>query len=92
MSKKLFVGGLSWNINDSDLQNAFAKFGEVEDAVVIKDRDSGRSRGFGFVTFVDDDSADKATSEMNETQLDGRSIKVSEAKERAPRDNNRSRW
>ncbi len=91
MSKKLFVGGLSWNLSDSDLQNAFAKFGEVEDAVVIKDRDSGRSRGFGFVTFADAESADKATSEMNETQLDGRSIKVSEAKERVPRDN-RSRF
>jgi RNA recognition motif-containing protein len=82
MSKKLFVGSLSWDTNDHGLREAFAQFGEVTEAKVITDRDSGRSRGFGFVTFADEDAAEKAKSAMNETQLDGRTIRVDVANER----------
>ncbi len=82
MSKKLFVGSLSWNTDDHGLRQAFDPFGPISEAKVITDRDSGRSRGFGFVTFDDDDSADKAISAMDGTELDGRSIKVNVAHEK----------
>ena len=85
MSKKLFVGSLSWDTDDHGLRSAFERFGDVTDAKVITDRDTGRSRGFGFVTLSDASAADRAISEMNGAQLDGRSINVNEAKERAPR-------
>ncbi len=84
MSKKLFVGSLSWDTNDDGLNAAFSPFGEISEAIVISDRDSGRSRGFGFVTFNDDDAADKAVAALNGTELDGRTIRVdvAQAKER----------
>lgn len=82
MSRKLFVGGLSWNTNDDGLRQAFERFGNIDEAKVILDRDTGRSRGFGFVTFADQEAARAAMSEMNGQQLDGRSIKVNEAEER----------
>ena len=85
MSKKLFVGGLSWGTDDAALQSAFSQFGEITDAKVITDRDTGRSRGFGFVTFADPSAADKAINEMDGTELDGRSIRVNEAQERKPK-------
>jgi len=85
MAKKLYVGNLSWDTNDQGLRQSFEQFGEVEDAVVISDRDTGRSRGFGFITFSDDDAAREAVSQMDGTMLDGRNIKVNEARERAPR-------
>ncbi len=85
MSKKLFVGGLSWGTNDDGLRQAFSKFGEVSEAKVITDRETGRSRGFGFITFVSDQDATSAMSEMDGKELDGRTIKVNEAQERAPR-------
>ena len=84
MSKKLFVGSLSWDTNDDGLNAAFSPFGEISEAIVISDRDTGRSRGFGFVTFNDDDAADKAVAALNGTELDGRTIRVdvAQAKER----------
>jgi RNA recognition motif-containing protein len=82
MSRKLFVGGLSWNTNDEGLRQAFDRFGNIDEAKVIMDRETGRSRGFGFVTFQDPNAARSAMSEMNGTTLDGRSIKVNEAEER----------
>ena len=82
MAKKLFVGSLSWDTNDQGLQEAFAQLGEVTEAKVICDRDSGRSRGFGFVTFADDEAADKAMSTMNGFELDGRPIRVDAALDR----------
>lgn len=82
MSKKLFVGSLSWDTNDDALHEAFAQFGEIVEAKVICDRDSGRSRGFGFVTFNDDEAADKAMAEMNGHELDGRPIRVDVAHDR----------
>ncbi|MBM4343450.1 MAG: RNA-binding protein, partial [Deltaproteobacteria bacterium] len=85
MGKKLFVGGLSWNTEDASLRSAFERFGVVADAKVIKDRESNRSRGFGFVTMGDDESARKAVEGMDGKELDGRTVKVSEAQERPPR-------
>ena len=82
MSKKLFVGGLSWGTDDSGLHNAFERFGEVIEARVITDRETGRSRGFGFVTFANADDADAAVDEMNGQELDGRRLTVNEAQER----------
>jgi RNA recognition motif-containing protein len=84
MAKKLFVGGLSWNTTSEQLKAAFGAIGTVTDAVVISDRETGRSRGFGFVTFANDADADRALSEMNGTMLDGRAIKIDAATERAP--------
>ena len=83
---KLFVGSLSWDTTDQSLRDAFEKFGEVVEAKVITERDSGRSRGFGFVTFADDESGRNAVKEMDGTELDGRTIRVDEARERKPRD------
>ncbi len=85
MGKKLFVGGLAWGTDDSALRSAFAQFGSVTEAIVITDRETGRSRGFGFVTFDNDDEADNAQKALDGTQLDGRSIAVNEARERPPR-------
>jgi RNA recognition motif-containing protein len=80
--KKLFVGGLNWKTTDQGLREAFERFGEVTDAKVILDRETGRSRGFGFVTFTDDQAATSAVNEMNGTDLEGRTIKVNEAEDR----------
>jgi RNA recognition motif-containing protein len=82
MSKKLFVGGLSWDTDDASLREAFEEFGEVTDAKVITDRETGRSRGFGFVTFADGAAADEAVEKMDGQTLDGRSVRVNEAHER----------
>ncbi|MCB9539578.1 MAG: RNA-binding protein [Myxococcales bacterium] len=82
MSKKLFVGGLSWDTTDASLNQAFESFGEITEAKVITDRETGRSRGFGFVTFTDSDAAMNAISEMDGTSIDGRSVKVNEAQDR----------
>lgn len=85
MAKKLFVGGLSWDTTDDGLRQAFASFGEITEAKVITDRDTGRSRGFGFVTFTKDEDAKTAISKMDGTSLDGKTIKVNEAQEKSPR-------
>jgi cold-inducible RNA-binding protein len=85
MSKKLFVGGLSWGTTDDGLHQAFSRFGEIVEAKVITDRETGRSRGFGFVTFAADEGANSAISEMDGTELDGRTIKVNEAEDKGPR-------
>lgn len=85
MGRRLFVGSLSWNTDDDGLRAAFERFGAVEDAKVITDRETGRSRGFGFVTFEDEAAAQAAIQEMNNSELDGRTLVVNEAQERAPR-------
>ncbi len=85
MSSKLFVGGLAWATSDDSLRAHFEQFGEVTEAKVITDRDTGRSRGFGFVSFSDTGSADSARDELNGSELDGRTIRVDTATERRPR-------
>lgn len=85
---KLYVGNLPYSVDSEKLKELFASFGEVEEAVVIEDRQSGRSKGFGFVTFKDDEAAKKAISEMNDKEVEGRKFKVNEAK---PMDPNRPR-
>jgi hypothetical protein len=79
---KLFVGGLSWDTTTEDLTNAFAKFGAIVDATVILDRATGRSRGFGFVTFEKPPDANEAVKAMNGAELDGRILKVNLAESR----------
>ncbi|MCB9785241.1 MAG: RNA-binding protein [Deltaproteobacteria bacterium] len=80
--KKLFCGGLSWNTTDDSLREAFEAFGEVTEAKVVLDRETGRSRGFGFVTFTDAAAADEAIAKMDGQSLDGRSIRVNEAEDK----------
>ena len=90
MAKKLFVGGLSWDTTDEGLLQAFAPCGEITEAKVITDRGTGRSRGFGFVTFAQNEDAKSAISKMDGTSLDGKTIKVNEAQEKSPRSGGRS--
>ncbi|MBI4864456.1 MAG: RNA-binding protein [Candidatus Riflebacteria bacterium] len=82
MGSKLFVGGLSWDTDDAGLRAAFAPFGEIVEAKVVTDRDTGRSRGFGFVSYSDPSSAAEAMSKMNGQMLDGRNLKVDMAADR----------
>lgn len=91
MGKKLFVGGLSWDTDDQGLRRAFAQFGEIVEAKVVTDRDTGRSRGFGFVTFQDEKAAEDARAQMNGQTLDGRSIKVDAAQDK-PREGGANRY
>lgn len=82
MSKKLFVGGLSWGTTDEGLRAFFEQFGEVTDSKVIRDRETNRARGFGFVTFATEEMAVEARDAANGQELDGRSIRVDVAEER----------
>lgn len=82
MSNRLFIGGLSWDTDDAGLSQAFSRFGTVSDAKVILDRDTGRSRGFGFVTLGDATQAQTAQREMDGSTLDDRQIRVNEAQDR----------
>lgn len=99
--KKLFVGNLSWGTTDASLLQAFESFGEVVEAKVITERDTGRSRGFGFVTFAENSDAEAAMEKMNGAELDGRELRVNEAEDRPRRNNSgggrswdrgRNRW
>ncbi|KAF5351833.1 hypothetical protein D9756_007407 [Leucocoprinus leucothites] len=82
MSAKIYVGNLSWNTTDDSLRGAFGEYGNVVDCIVMRDRDTGRSRGFGFVTFGSQDEAQNAINGMHEQDLDGRRIKVNLANAR----------
>ena len=84
MSMKLYVGNLSFNTSNTDLQELFASVGTVESASVVEDRDTGRSRGFGFVEMSSKEEGERAISELNGKEVDGRELKVNEAK---PREN-----
>jgi|TARA_B100000315_G_scaffold257032_1_gene304549 RNA recognition motif-containing protein len=79
---KVYVGNLPYSVDSDKLKEIFSAHGEVTEAVVISDRYSGRSKGFGFVTFTDDDGAKKAIEEMNGKEFEGRELKVNEAKPR----------
>ena len=76
---KLYIGNLSWGTTTDSLREQFEQFGSVADAIVITDRDTGRSRGFGFVTMDNDDEAGNAMEESNGAEIDGRTIKCVEA-------------
>lgn len=94
MVKKLYVGGLSYQTTDDALGAAFAQAGNVVSAVVIKDKFSGQSKGFGFVEMASEEEASAAIEMWNEKELDGRTVKVNEARpmeERPPRRDNYSR-
>lgn len=86
MSKKLFVGSLSFQLTDLDLEDLFKQYGEVLSAKVIVDRMSGRSRGFGFVEMTSEESAQQAIEALNGTEVNGRPINVSIAKEKTEGD------
>ena len=85
MGNKLYVGNLSYNIRDEDLQQAFAQYGSVSSAKVMMDRDTGRSKGFGFVEMGSDAEAQAAINGMNGQALEGRAIVVNEARPREER-------
>jgi len=81
---KIYVGNLPFSIDSAKLKELFSSFGEIEEATVISDKYSGRSKGFGFVTINDDEAAKKAIAEMHEKDVEGRQIKVNEAKPMDP--------
>jgi cold-inducible RNA-binding protein len=85
MNKKLYVGGLPYSVTDEQLQQHFAAYGKVESAKVIMDRDSNRSRGYGFVEMGTQEEAEKAIAALNGTQIEGRSITVNISKPREDR-------
>lgn len=85
MATKLFVGSLSWGVNDDQLKDFFATVGTVVSATVIMDRETNRSKGFGFVEMSSDDEAKAAVDQLNNKELDGRAIVVSEARPREER-------
>ncbi len=89
MGKKLYVGNLPFNVDQQSLIDAFAQVGTVESATVITDRETGRSKGFGFVEMSSDAEAAEAINRLNGTDFGGRSITVNEARPMAPRENNR---
>ena len=86
MSKKLYVGNLPFSATEDSLKEVFAQFGTVESVSVITDRYTGQSKGFGFIELANKSEADAAINKMNGSELDGRTLKVSEAKPQAPRD------
>ncbi len=89
MGRKLYVGNLPYSATEQDLSDKFAAFGTVKSVKLITDRDTGQSKGFGFVEMSSDSEAQKAMQELNGSSLDGREITVNEAKPKVPRDNRR---
>lgn len=87
MGKKLYVGNLPFTTTDQDLGDIFRQVGQVASAKVIVDRDSGRSKGFGFIEMTSDEEAQNAISQFNGAQLNGRPLTVNEARPMAPRSN-----
>jgi len=83
MKNRLYVGNLAFATTEDSLKTAFAEFGEVSEVKLIIDRETGRSRGFGFVVMSTGEQAEKATQAMNGTMLDGRALRVNEAEERS---------
>ena len=85
MSRKLFVGNLPWETDSDRLEEAFASYGEVTEAKVVTDRDTGKSRGFGFVTFMLDADAEEAMTKLDGSELSGRQLSVQAATEQRGR-------
>lgn len=89
MSQKIYVGNLGYSVNDTTLSSKFAQYGTVTSAKVIMDRDTNRSKGFGFVEMSSASEAAAAINSLNGSEFEGRNMNVSEAKPMAPRDNDR---
>lgn len=89
MATKVFVGNLSYNTTEDDLKEVFGAYGTLKEVTIIVDRETGRSRGFGFITFEDEKDATKAVDELNRSRLDGRTIGVEFAKDKG-RDSDRA--
>jgi cold-inducible RNA-binding protein len=85
MGRRIYVGNLPWSTTSSELQNMFAEHGGVKNAEVISDRETGRSRGFGFVEMESDEAMNAAINAMNGKDMGGRALTVNEARERTPR-------
>ena len=85
MAKRLFIGGISFSTTSSQLEDIFSKIGKVISCEVIKDRDTGQSKGFGFIEMENDKEADEAIEKLNDTELEGKKIVVNVAKPRAER-------
>lgn len=85
MSKKLYVGNLPFSATEDSLKEAFSQFGTVESVSIITDRYTGQSKGFGFIELSSKQEADEAVAKMNNAEMDGRTLKVSEARPQAPR-------
>lgn len=91
MAQKLFIGNLNWRTTDEELQGLFEQFGAVTEAFIVKERETGRSRGFGFVTFETAEEAETAMNELDGTDLGGREIGVRIAEDKKPKRDN-DRW
>ncbi len=89
MSTKIYVGNLSFNVNDQTLSDKFAAFGSVQSAKIIMDRDTNRSKGFGFVEMQNGNEAASAINSLNGSDFGGRAMTVNEARPMVPRDNKR---
>ena len=85
MGNRLYVGNLSFHTSEDALQEAFAQFGEVSEVKIVTDRETGRSRGFAFVSMADENGARDAIAQLNGASLDGRALRVNEAEERQQR-------
>ena len=92
MGRKLYVGNLPFSVTEQDLSSKFASCGTVESAKLIVDRDTGRSKGFGFIEMASDAEARAAIEQLNETDYDGRSIKVNEARPQKKGGGGGGRW
>ena len=86
MGKKIYVGNLSYSVTNDSLAQKFADFGTVDSAKVVIDRDTNRSKGFGFVEMSNDDEAEQAIAKLNGTEFEGRQLNVNEARPQAPRE------
>lgn len=86
MSKKLFVGNIEWGATEEDLTAAFAQYGTVEEAIIVKDKQTGRSKGFGFVTMSTEEEAKEAMENLEGFEINGRPIAVNEARPPKPRE------
>lgn len=82
----IYVGNLSYRMNDQDLEELFAKFGEVKSCKIVNDRETGRSKGFGFIEMDAEQDGQNAVNELNGKEVEGRTLKVNEARPRAPRE------
>ena len=92
MAKKIYVGNMNYSTTKEELSDLFTQYGTVKDVNIIIDRDTNRSKGFGFVEMESENAAAAAISALNNTDLNGRAIKVNEAQDRKPRQNNNYRY